>query len=280
MADRTGGEVVSADSMQAYEGLPILTAQPKRSTRLVGIWPLSHEGSVAEFADRAHAAIDELLEAGRTPVLAGGTGLYLRAALAELELPPAPALAQRARWERAYERLGPQRAYAVLAERDPQAAARLHPNDRRRVVRALELSELGSSLRPTSDRLWTPEARHPTVIFGLEVPSEVLLERIEQRARDMFAAGVVEEARGSLAGPISSTAVHALGLREVTELPRDEALEALIVRTRRYAAYQRKWMRRIPGLVSVNANRPADEIANEIVKVASARQRLPAGRAG
>jgi len=280
VADRIGGEVVSADSMQAYEGLPILTARPERSTRLVGIWPLSHEGSVAEFAEAAQAAIDELLETGRTPVLAGGTGLYLRAALAELELPPAPAVEQRARWERAYDRLGPERAYAGLAERDPDAAARVHPNDRRRVVRALELSELGSSLRPRSDRLWTPEARHPTVIFGLEIPREVLLERIEQRARAMFDAGVAEEARRALAGPISATAIHALGLRQVAELPREEALEALIVRTRRYAAYQRKWMRRIPGLVTVNANRPAGEIANEIVKVASARERLPAGRAG
>jgi tRNA dimethylallyltransferase len=266
--------------MQAYEGLPILTAQPKRPTRLVGIWPLTHEGSVAEFAEQAQAAIDELLEAGRTPVLAGGTGLYLRASLAELELPPAPALEQRERWERAYDRLGPDRAYAVLADRDPDAAARVHPNDRRRVVRALELSELGSSLRPASDRLWAPEARHPTMIFGLEVPREVLLQRIEQRVRAMFEAGVVEEARRALTGPVSSTAIHALGLREVTELPPDEAAEALIVRTRRYAAYQRKWMRRIPGLVSVNADRPAGEVANEIVQVASARERLPAGRAG
>jgi tRNA dimethylallyltransferase len=280
MADRTGGEVVSADSMQAYKGLPILTAQPKRPTRLVGIWPLSHEGSVAEFATQAHEAIDELLEAGRTPVLAGGTGLYLRAALGELDLPPAPAVGQRARWERAYDRLGPERAYAVLAKRDPDAAARVHPNDRRRVVRALELTELGSSLRPGSDRLWTPEVRHPTLIFGLELPREVLLARIEQRARAMFEAGVVDEARHALAGPVSATAIHALGLREVTELPHDDAVEALIVRTRRYAAYQRKWMRRIPGLVSVNAHRSVDEIANEIVKVASARERLPAGRAG
>ena len=280
VAALTGGEAVSADSMQAYDGLPILTAQPERATRLVGIWPLSHEGSVAEFAEQAHAAIDELLQVGRTPVLVGGTGLYLRAALAELELPPAPAAEQRARWERAYDRLGPERAYAVLAARDHDAATRLHPNDRRRIVRALELNELGSSLRPSSDRLWTSEARHPTAIFGLELPREILLERIEQRARAMLEAGVVEEARRALAGPISSTAAYALGLREVAELPREDALGALIVRTRRYAAYQRKWMRRIPGLVSVNANRPADEIANEIVKVASTRERLPAGRAG
>jgi len=280
VADRIGGEVISADSMQAYEGLPLLTAQPERPTRLVAIWPLSHEGSVAEFAEHAHVAIDELLESGRTPVLAGGTGLYLRAALAELELPPAPAAGQRARWERAYERLGPERAYAVLAERDPAAAARLHANDRRRVVRALELSEVGSSLRPSSDRLWTPEARHPTLIFGLDLSRDALAERIERRARAMFDAGVAEEVTRALAGPVSSTAVHALGLHEVTALPPDEALEALIVRTRRYAAYQRKWMRRIPGLVSVNADRAPDEIAHDIVEVASARQRLPAGRAG
>jgi tRNA dimethylallyltransferase len=279
VADRLEGEVLSADSMQAYRGLPILTAQPQRPTRLVGIWPLAHEGSVAEYAKRAHAAIDELLAADRTPVVTGGTGLYLRAALAELELPPAPSAELRAQWEQVYDRLGPERAYRVLAQRDPAAAGRLHPNDRRRIVRALELTELGSSLQPAADRLWTSDTRRPTVIFGLEVPRDVLVERIGERARSMFAAGVVEEARAALAGPISSTAVQALGLRDVAELARDEAFEALVVRTRRYAAYQRKWMRRIPGLVSVNADRPVDEIAHEIVEMASARQRLPAGRA-
>jgi tRNA dimethylallyltransferase len=266
--------------MQAYRGLPILTAQPERPTRLVGIWPLSHEGSVAEYAQLAHAAIDELIAAGRTPVVTGGTGLYLRAALAELGLPPAPTPEQRAQWEHLYDRLGPERAYGVLGQRDPGAAARLHPNDRRRIVRALELTELGSSLRPTADRLWTSDTRRPTLILGLEVPRDVLTERIERRTRSMFAAGVADEARAALAEPISSTAVHALGLRDVAELPHELALEALIVRTRRYAAYQRKWMRRISGLVSVNADRPVDDIANEIVQVASARQRLPAGRAG
>ena len=280
VADRLGGAVVSADSMQAYAGLPILTAQPTRPTRLVGIWPLAHEGSVADYAELAHNAIDELLENGRTPVVAGGTGLYFRAALAELELPPAPAPDQRSRWERAYERLGAERAHAVLTDRDPAAATRLHPNDRRRIVRALELTELGASLRPSAGRLWTPEVRQPTLIFGLDVPREVLSERIERRAHGMFEAGVVEEARAALAQPISATAVHALGLRAVAELSRDEALAALILRTRRFAAYQRKWMRRIPGLVSVNADREADEIANDILEMASARQRLPARRAG
>jgi tRNA dimethylallyltransferase len=272
--------VVSADSMQAYAGLPILTAQPARPTRLVGIWPLSHEGSVAEYALQAHAAIDEVVGSGRTAVVSGGTGLYLRAALADLDVPPAPSAGQRGRWERAYDRLGAEGAYAVLLERDPEAAARLHANDRRRVVRALELTELGASLRPASDRLWTADTRHPTVIFGLVVPRDVLTARIERRARSMFEEGVVDEVQAALERPISSTAARALGFSDVAELPPEEALRALITRTRRYAAYQRKWMRRIPGLVSVNADRPVDEIADEIVEVASARQRLPARRAG
>jgi len=266
--------------MQAYAGLPILTAQPTRPTRLVGIWPLSHEGSVAEYSQEAHAAIDELVGSGRTAVVAGGTGLYLRAALADLAVPPAPSSAQRHRWERAYDRLGADAAYAVLVERDPETAARVHANDRRRVVRALELTELGASLRPAADRLWTAETRHPTVIFGLDVPRDVLEARIERRAEGMFRAGVVDEVKAALDGPISFTAAYALGVRDVAELPPDEALAALIIRTRRYAAYQRKWMRRIPGLVSVDADRPVDEIADEIVEVASARQRLPARRAG
>ncbi len=280
VADRLGGEVVSADSMQAYRGLPLLTAQPERPTRLVGIWPLSHEGSVAEYADLAHTAIDQLLAARKAPIVAGGTGLYLRAALVDLGLPPAPAPELRTRWEERYDRLGAERAHAVLAERDPDAAAQVHANDRRRVVRALELTELGLSLSPGSGRLWSDETRHETIVFGLEVPRDVLLERIERRARRMFENGVVEEARAALASDVSSTAIQALGLREVADLPHGEALEALIVRTRRYAAYQRKWMRRIPGLVSVDANRPAEEVAHDIVEVARARQRLPAGRAG
>ncbi|HYY04457.1 MAG TPA: isopentenyl transferase family protein, partial [Gaiellaceae bacterium] len=123
VADRLAGAVVSADSMQAYRGLPILTAQPSRPTRLVGVWPLSHEGSVGEYAELAHRTIDELLTAGKTPVLAGGTGLYLRAALVDLNLPPAPPPGRRVHWERVYDRVGAESAHRMLAERDPAAAA-------------------------------------------------------------------------------------------------------------------------------------------------------------
>jgi tRNA dimethylallyltransferase len=276
LAERIPAELVSADSMQVYRGLPILTNQPERPTRLVGIWPLDREGSVAEYARLAHAAVDEILAAGRTPVVVGGTGLYLRAALAELDVPPAPPPGARGRWERVYDRLGAERAHARLAERDPAAAATVHPNDRRRVVRALELAEAGASLAPAEGRLWTSETRRPAVVFGLDVPPEVLAERIELRTHAMYERGVEAEVRRALAAPISGTARRVIGLTEVATLSRKEAEVAIASRTRQYAAYQRKWMRRIPGIVSLAADRPPDDVADEILEVARARQRLPA----
>jgi tRNA dimethylallyltransferase len=280
IAERTPAELVSADSMQAYRGFPILTNQPVEPTRLVGIWELDHDASVGEYARLAHAAIDEARAAMRTPVVVGGTGLYLRAALCELELPPPPEPGARERIESLYERLGPEAAHAVLRDRDPRAASGVHANDRKRVVRALELTESGSSLAPVANKLWSEDVRHPTVVLGLEVPRDLLWERIAQRAHLMFARGVEEEVRCALAGAISATARQVIGLREIAELPRSEAIDALVSRTVRYAAYQRKWMRRIPGIVSLSADRPPGEIADEILEVARTRERLPAHRAG
>ena len=261
VAARLGGELVSADAMQVYEGLPILTNQSP--ARLVGIWPLAREASVGEYAPLAHAAVDEILAAGRTPIVVGGTGLYFRAALAELDLPPAPVPGARERWAAAYE-ADPAAAWERLRELDPAAADAVHPNDRRRVVRALELAEAGSSLAPEEDRLWSAHTRRPTLIVGLDAPPDELERRIVERTRGMFDAGVQDEVRAALASPISRTARKTLGLDEVAMLPREEAIEAIVVRTRRYAAYQRKWMRRIPGLVMV-------ETADDVVALARAR---------
>jgi tRNA dimethylallyltransferase len=265
VARRIPAELVSADAMQVYRGLPILTNQSEHPARLVGYLGLDEEGSVAEYQRLAHEAIDEILSAGRTPVVVGGTGLYLRAALADLELPPPPPPGTRDRLERLYDENGAEQAHALLAERDPEAAAVVHPNDRRRVVRALELAEAGSSLRPGKDTLWSGETRHSTRVFGLEVPPEELARRIEARTHEMFERGVEDEVARALSGPISATASTIHGLRDVSELPREEAIEALVARTRRYAAYQRKWMRRIPGIVVLDASRSPAEVAQEIV---------------
>jgi tRNA dimethylallyltransferase len=268
-------EVVSADAMQVYDGLPILTNRSPHPERLVGIWPLSHVASVGEYAPLAHAAVDEILAAGRTPLVVGGTGLYFRAALAELELPPAPAPGARERWDRLYDESGAAAAHARLEELDPPAAARIHPNDRRRIVRALELAEAGRSLVPQRDALFGGGWRHPTVLVGLEVPKPELEWRIAERTRRMFDAGVEAEVRDGLRAELSATARKIIGLHEVATLPREEAVEALIVRTRRYAAYQRKWLQRLDGLVMVAADRPPEETAAEIVALARTRERLP-----
>jgi len=274
IAARIPAELISADAMQVYRDLPILTNQSP--ARLVGIWPLDHEASLGEYAEMAHAVIDETLAAGCTPIVAGGTGLYLRAALAEIELPPAPDPGARERWQKTYDELGAERAHALLAERDPNAAERVHANDRRRVVRALELNEAGHSLVRPDSRLWSGEMRHPTLIFGLEVERESLFARIEQRTREMFERGVEEEVQMVLEQPLSTTAAKVMGLRELTELGPEQAAEAINTHTRRYAAYQRKWMRRIPALIKVNANRPVEEVADEIVEVARTGKRLSA----
>ena len=268
-------EVVSADAMQVYDGLPILTNRSPHPERLVGIWPLSRAASVGEYAPLAHAAIDRILTAGRTPLVVGGTGLYFRAALAELELPPAPAPGVRERWERLYDDAGPAAAHMQLVDLDPAAAARIHPNDRRRVVRALELAETGGSLVPRREALFGGAWRHPTVVVGLDVPKPELDRRIAERTRHMFEAGVEAEVASALLAEPSATARKIIGLEEVATLSRHEAIEALVARTRRYAAYQRKWLRRLEGLVMVAADRPPEETAAEIVALARTRERLP-----
>jgi len=268
-------EVVSADAMQVYDGLPVLTNRSPHPERLVGIWPLSHVASVGQYAPLAHEAVDELLASGTTPLVVGGTGLYFRAALAELELPPAPAPGARERWDRLYDEDGATAAHARLGELDAAAAERVHPNDRRRVVRALELAEAGWSLVPRLEALFGGAWRHPTLLVGLEVPKPQLDRRIAERTQRMFDAGVEEEVRNALLAEPSTTAKKIIGLHEVATLPREEAIEALIVRTRRYAAYQRKWLRRLEGLVIVAADRPPEETAAEIVALARTRERLP-----
>jgi tRNA dimethylallyltransferase len=276
LAERIGGEIVSCDAMQLYGGLPVLTNQPdpadlaRAPHHLVGVWPTDHAGSVAEYAALAHAAIDAIVARGRTPVVCGGSGLYLRAALAEMPLPPQVPEAQRARFEELYDGEGADVAHARLVAADPAAAVAVHPNDRRRVVRALELHAAGSSLAPDRDSLWAEDTRHPTTVIGLAVPAATVAERIERRTRAMFAGGVVEEVRAArAAGPFSLTAERIHGLQDVTALlegriDRAEAERRLIVRTRRYAKRQRTWMRRLPGLRVVDADREPAAVAAEI----------------
>ena len=275
LLDRLDATVVSADSAAVYRDLPVLTAAPDYPARLVGLFPLSHEVSVGEYQRLAHAAIDEALDAERTPVVAGGTGLYLRAALSALEFPPPPEPGARERWTKVYDELGAEEAHTLLDARDPAAAARVHANDRRRVVRALELAEAGSSLAPPEDQLWAEDVRQPTLIVSLHLAEDELERRIQARTERMVERGAVEEAAWAWAQPLSETARKVLGLEQFATLPLADAIAAVVAATRRLARYQRKWIRRVPGVVTLAADRPPEELADEIVALAGARERLP-----
>jgi tRNA dimethylallyltransferase len=267
VADDLQTDVVSADALQVYRGLPILTNQPAEPTRLVAIRDLSETMSVGEYAALAHEAIDQLISVHAVAVVAGGTGLYLRSALADLDIPPRVDATARTRLERLYDG-DPESAHARLVELDPTAAAAVHPNDRRRVVRALELAEVSATLAPAEGRLWSADTRRPSLIVGLDVPVQELERRIVERTDEMIERGVANEVAAAFRSSISHTARMALGLDDLATVSLDEARERIVQRTRRYAAYQRKWMRRIPGVVLVDADRPVEEVASAVLDLA------------
>src|SRR3954465_12071560 len=196
---------ISADALQVYRGLETLTGaatppeQARLEHRLLSFVPVETEFSVGEFMPRAHAEIDAALAAGRRPIVVGGTGLYLRAALTDLSLKPPPPPELRARIEREVAERGPEALHARL---DTAAAATIEPTDRSRVVRALELAEMGAPAEaPDESQLWTAETRRPTLLFGLAMDRDALYERIDARGEAMGAAGAARGGGGAPPGP-------------------------------------------------------------------------------
>ena len=256
---------ISADALQVYRGLEVLTGaatpdeQQRLEQRLLSFVPIKDTFSAGQFAALAHDEIDTALADGRRPIVVGGTGLYLQAALTDLKLRPPPPPGVRERILAELEKRGPAALHARLAERAPAAAAAVDPGDRTRIVRALELLEIGEEPAPVGDesRLWTAELRRPTLLCGLTMERERLYERIDARVDAMLAAGAVEEVRGADAAGASPTARKALGFEE---LLRGEP-EAMKRRTRNYAKRQLTWMRRLEGaeLLDVAAD-PADTV--------------------
>ena len=256
---------VSADALQVYAGLELLTGaataaqQRLLEHRLISFLPVDARFSVAEYAALAHAQIDELLAEQATPIVIGGTGLYLRAALTELALRPPPPPGVRERWNAELERRGPAQLHALLAQRAPWAAAAIDPADRHRLVRALELEEIGA-LEPQQgeSQLWSADVRHPTRLVGLTMDRAELYARIEDRVDAMVAAGVIAEVRAAHRAGASSGARAALGFEEL--LAGD--VEAMKRRTRNYAKRQLTWMRKLAGVELIDASgRSADELA-------------------
>ncbi|MCW3032347.1 MAG: tRNA delta(2)-isopentenylpyrophosphate transferase [Solirubrobacterales bacterium] len=260
---------VSADALQVYEGLEILTgaASPAERARLehrlLSFLPVDATFSVGQYAQLAHAQIDELLGEGRRPIVVGGTGLYLRAALAELDLRPAPEAGVRERLTAELERAGPEILHARLATLAPWAAEGIEPGDRRRVVRALELLELGELEPPEGpSQLWSDDLRHPTLLAGLTMEREALYGAIDRRVEQMVAAGAREEVLRASAAQVSETAAKALGFEEL--LAGD--VERMKRRTRNYARRQLTWMRKLAGVDVIDVTgRDPDSVAREIL---------------
>jgi tRNA dimethylallyltransferase len=251
---------ISADALQVYRGLELVTGvatpeeQARLEHRLVGFVPVTETFSAGQFAALAHREIDAALAAGRRPIVVGGTGLYLQAALTDLELRSPPPPGVRERIVAAAEERGLEALHAELAERSPAAAAAVEPTDRTRIVRALELLEMGEEPAPAGpeSRLWTAELRRPTLLFGLTMERERLYEQIDARVDSMVAAGAAEEVRRADVAGASETARKALGFEELLR----GDVEAMKRRTRNYAKRQLTWMRRLEGvqLVDVSAD--------------------------
>ncbi len=250
---------ISADALQVYAGLEILTGaagpaeRAQLEHRLLSFVPVDATFSAGQYAELAHAEIDALLAAGNRPIVVGGTGLYLRAALTELTLRPPPADGVRERWLAELELRGAPALHAELAERAPWAAAEIDPGDRQRIVRALELYDAGE-LEPAEgpSELWTGAVRRPTLLVGLTMDRELLYARIDARVDRMIAAGAADEVRRASAAGASLTARKALGFDEL--LAGD--VEAMKRRTRNYARRQLTWMRKLAAVTVIDANGP------------------------
>ncbi len=260
---------VSADALQVYSGLETLTGvasdeeRAKLEHRLIRFLPPDATFSAGQYAELAHAEIDDLLASGRRPIVVGGTGLYLRAALAELDMRPPPPDGARQRWTAELERRGSPALHAVLMRRAAWAGEGIDPHDRQRVVRALELLDAGELEPPDeASRLWTAAPRHPTLLVGLTMERDALYALIDARVDAMLAAGARDEVRRAHAAGASETARQALGFQELLadDVPRMKR------RTRNYARRQLTWMRRLAGVHVIDVTgSSAGAVAEEIL---------------
>lgn len=254
LASATSGEIVNGDSMQVYRGMDIGTAKPSPAEMASAphhgfdLWDPSHDVSVAEFQQVARAAIDDVLRRGSTPIVVGGSGLYVSAILDEFAFPGTDPDV-RARWEAELAAIGPQALHARLAEVDRAAAAAILPSNGRRIVRALEVIEITGE--PFVATLPEPTSVHPTVRLGLEIPREALDARIADRVDAMWAAGFVSEVARLRDRGLGQcrTASRALGYQQILDfldgrISEEEARSQTIDATRRFARRQQRWFRR------------------------------------
>jgi tRNA dimethylallyltransferase len=269
---------VNCDSIQVYRGLEILSAaadaeqQARLEHRLLSFVDPGEEFSAGRFAELAHAEIDSLLAEGRRPIVVGGTGLYLRAALADLDLRPPVPDEIRAEVERDLTARG---SAALHDELEPELRAGVDPNDRKRIARLTELIRAGIQPARSSDRLWTAELRHPTLLVGLAMARGELGARIDARVDEMVDSAAADEARRAAAAGASRTARAALGFEELL----DGNPRAMKRAHRQYARRQLTWMRRMEDVVVVDRTARDDaDVAEEILGLLDQADARPVDR--
>jgi tRNA dimethylallyltransferase len=276
VAQALGGEVVVADPFQRYRGLEIAADSPRPAERaqvayhLVGDLGLTDDSTAGGFGERAHAVVDDIIARGGVPIVAGGTGLYLRAALCALDMRPAPDPAIRA-WAEELSRDAPA-ALAELRTRDARAAQVVDPANPRRLQRALERTAMGEG-RVGMD-LWSAPPRRPALVVGLDRPREVIHALIRDRVRREIDEGLRAELEAALDHPgLARGPAQVIGMREVHAI-RSGAMDAarledaLCVRTRRLARMQSTWMRRMaPDHVLDLGDRPAADAVDDVLRL-------------
>lgn len=280
LAARLSSEVLSCDAMQIYRGMDIGTAKmmPEECSaplRLVDIVDPGVAYSAALYQSDARAHIERLLGEQRLPVFCGGTGLYLKAALDEMDFPSGDLEDERrAGYQELAERIGEEALHALLAERDPESAAVIHPHNVRRVIRALEMHDDGVSYAEQNSKFSVPRERYHALWFGLTRSRKLLYERINLRVDLMFEQGLVGEVRGLMDQGLGDalTSMQAIGYKEIIDALRgtismDEARDLIKMRSRRYAKRQLSWFKRDDRIVWFDMDEfTIDEVVDDIYR--------------
>lgn len=280
LAARLSSEVLSCDAMQIYRGMDIGTAKmmPEEYSaplRLVDIVDPGVAYSAALYQSGARAHIERLLGEQRLPVFCGGTGLYLKAALDEMDFPSGDLEDERrAGYQELAERIGEEALHALLAERDPESAAVIHPHNVRRVIRALEMHDDGVSYAEQKSKFSVPRERYHALWFGLTRSRKLLYERINLRVDLMFEQGLVGEVRGLMDQGLGDalTSMQAIGYKEIIDALRgtismDEARDLIKMRSRRYAKRQLSWFKRDDRIVWFDMDEfTIDEVVDDIYR--------------
>jgi len=262
LSQRHNGEVISADSMQIYRTMDIGTAKPTKEEmggiphHMIDVADPEEDFSVARYVEMAARCVDDVLERGKLPIVAGGTGLYIDSLLSGRTFAPfSPDSALRGELERELEEKGGQAMLEALAQVDPEAAQRLHPNDHKRIIRALEVyRSTGKTITQHNRETQAIPPRYNALTIGLAFQDrQAMWRRIDQRVDEMVAAGLEDEVRRLLTSGISPkcTAMQAIGYKEFTqalsgEMTWQEAADVVKLRSRQYAKRQLTWFGRNP----------------------------------